>query len=171
MRRWAELKLPVFVVLGSLALGACDEDDETSYVQFNADDDALSIDVGAAELGEPTTIDLHSTTGEVVIGTASVDPSAGPIGTEHTLIVQISDNYENLVDRVSVRTDSGDRGEDEYDFISDSADEGLYKRILVSVGAEGEQRTDTLTIRVWDVEDDDDGDAGTDTADTGDTGS
>ncbi len=40
------------------------------------------------------------------------------------------------------------------------------------MGAEGEQRTDTLTILAWDVEDDEDGEAGTeDTADTGDSGS
>lgn len=166
MRRWAEIA-PLL-----LLLGACDTEEEETYVQFNADDDTLSVDVGAAELGESSSIDLHSTTGEVVIGTATIDPSAGPIGTEHALVVVISDNYEHLVDRVSVRTDSGERGEDEYDLLGDSADEGYYKLIIVSVGAEGEQRTDTLTILAWDVEDDEDGEAGTeDTADTGDSGS
>jgi hypothetical protein len=167
---------PAGLALLSLAVLAplsCNEDDETTYVQFNADDDELSVDVGADEVGPAETIDLHSTTGEVVIGSASVDPDAGPIGTEHVIRVQIDDAYENIVDKVTVRTDSGSRGEDEYDMVADSADEGFYKLTIVSAGADGEHRTDILTIKVWDVEDDDDGDAGSsgdDTGDTGDTG-
>lgn len=155
------------LALPLLALLACEQDEETTYVQFNADDESLTVDIGA-ELGLAQTIELHSTTGEVVIGEATVDPDAGPVGTEHEIVVQIYDAYEHMVDRVSVRTDSGERGEDEYDLQPDSADEGYYELTLVSVGAEDEQRTDTLTIRVWDVQDDEDGEASAeDTSDTG----
>lgn len=171
MRPWAELGR---LALLALALVACDEAEEETYVQFNADDEQLTVEVGASELGEAESIDLHSTTGEVLIGTATVDPSAGPIGTEHALVVEILDAYEHMVDRVSVRTDSGERGEDEYDLVPDSADEGFFKLVIVSVGAEGEQRSDTLTILVWDVEGDDDGESSgsdpEDTADTADSG-
>lgn len=165
-RRWPSRLLLAASFLPLLLGATCSKDDEETYEQFNADNDALTISVGAADLGEAVTIDLHSTTGSVLIGTATVDPSAGPIGTEHVITVEIFDAYQDMVDQVTVRTDSGDRGEDEYELIGDSADEGYYKRTLVSVGAEDEIRTDTLTIRVWDLVDDDDGDpvdSGTDT--------
>lgn len=148
-------------------LFACNKDEEVSYEQFNASDDTLDVEVGVAELLDAVSIDLHSTTGQVVIGTASVDPGGGPIGTEHTVSVEIADDYENKVDRCSVRTDSGDRGKDEFDMDPDSADEGFYSLSLVSVGESDEQRTDTLTIRVWDIVEDEDGDP----VETGDTGS
>ena len=142
-------------------LVACQGDKETTYSQFNADDDDLSIEVGVDAELDATAIELHSTTGEVVIGTASVTPGGGPIGTEHVILVEIDDDYQEIVDRASVRTDSGDRGEDEYDLSPDSADEGLYKLTILSVGEEGEQRTDTLTVRVWDEDGDSDGDVST----------
>lgn len=154
-------------LLGGAALVGCTTDEEVTYEQFNADTDTLDIEVGSADLLDAVSTDLHSTTGQVVIGTATVDPGGGPIGTEHAIVVEIADEYENMVDRVSLRTDSGARGEDEYDLDPDSADEGYYKLSLQSVGEEGEVRTDTLTIRVWDVVDDSDGD----TASSGDTGS
>lgn len=154
--RWAKVLLLV-------VLGACTEDDEVTYEQFNADDDEITIAVGG-ELLDAVTVELHSTTGEVVIGSASVDPGGGPIGTEHTILVQIDDAYEDEVDRVSVRAKAEGRGDDEYDLQGDSADEGLYKRTLVSQGEEGETREDTFVIRVWDIVDDTDGQ--TDTSDT-----
>ena len=36
-------------------------------------------------------------TGAVPIGNISVDPGGGPIGTEHTLIVVVNDDFENKV--------------------------------------------------------------------------
>jgi hypothetical protein len=148
------MRLVGFLVV--VAASGCNKDDEVTYTQFNADDDTLEIEVGAAETAPAITISLHSTTQEVTVGTAEVDPSGGPIGTEHEIVVIVEDAYENIVDRVSVRTDSPDRGEDEYDLDADSADEGFYKTTLVSVGEPGEVRTDTLTIRLWDEDDDED---------------
>ena len=138
---------------------ACTESDEVTYAQFNADTDQISILVGADEVLDPATVPLYSTTGTVEIGSATADPGGGPIGTEHTLTVEVYDDWENDVSRVSVRTDSGDRGEDEYDLEADSADEGLFQIVLVSVGDEGESREDTFTIRLWE-------DDSTDTEDT-----
>lgn len=131
-------------------LFACTGDQEAAYEQFNAPDDALSIEVGVAELLDPVTIDLWSNTGEVVVGAATVDPGGGPGGTIHNIVVEVFDDYEDVVDRASVRTDSGDRGEDEYDLTRDYADEGIYKLEIQSVADDGEVRTDTLTIRLWD---------------------
>ena len=146
---------------------ACTESEEVIYAQFNADTDQISIQVGSDDVLDPTSVSLYSTTGTVEIGTATADPGGGPIGTEHTLTVEVYDDWENDVSRVSVRTDSGDRGEDEYDLEADSADEGLFQIVLVSVGDEGESREDTFTIRVWEDDSSDTEDT-TGSSDTGD---
>lgn len=146
---------------------ACTESDEVTYAQFNAETDQISIQVGSGEVLDATSVSLYSTTGTVEIGTATADPGGGPIGTEHTLTVEVYDDWENDVSRVSVRTDSGDRGEDEYDLEADSADEGLFQIVLVSVGDEGESREDTFTIRVWENDSADSEDT-TGSSDTGD---
>jgi hypothetical protein len=146
---------------------ACTESDEVTYAQFNAETDQISIQVGSGEVLDATSVSLYSTTGTVEIGTATADPGGGPIGTEHTLTVEVYDDWENDVSRVSVRTDSGDRGEDEYDLEADSADEGLFQIVLVSVGDEGESREDTFTIRVWENDSTDTEDT-TGSTDTGD---
>ena len=129
----------------------------------NAQTDQISIQVGTEDVLDAVSISLYSTTGTVEVGTATVNPGGGPIGTEHTLTVEIFDDWEDDVNRVSVRTDSGERGEDEYDLTPDSADEGLYQEVLVSVGTEGETREDIFTIRVWEE------DTTSDTEDEGDT--
>lgn len=142
---------------------ACASDEEVIYTQFNADTDLLTIQVGTTDVLDPSSISLYSTTGTVEIGTATADPGGGPIGTEHTLTVEVYDDWENDISRVSVRTDSGDRGEDEYDLEADSADEGLFQIVLVSVGDEGESREDTFTIRVWEDDSTDSEDSSSDT--------
>jgi hypothetical protein len=139
-----------------VAASACKKDDEATYTQFNLEDENIEVDVGAAKTEPARTIVLHSSTGEVTVGSAKIDPGGGPIGTEHVIVVIVEDAYENVVDRVSVRTESEERGEDEYDLDPDSADEGFYKMTLVSVGKPGEVRTDTFTIRLWDEDDDED---------------
>jgi hypothetical protein len=144
-------------LLFAFTLIGCNSDDETEYSQFNDSEDSLVVDVGTEEELDPVETDLHSSTGQVVVGWAQVSPGGGPIGTEHEIVVIVDDDYEDLVDRVSVRTDSGDRGEDEYDLEPDSADEGYYVLGIVSVGEDGETRSDTLSIRLWqEVESEDD---------------
>ena len=136
--------------LAAALLLACTAEEEPVYEQFNAPDDILTVEVGAAELLPPVSIELWSNTGELPVGSASVDPGGGPGGTIHSIVVEVSDDYQDIVDRASVRTDSGERGEDEYDMVRDYADEGIYKLEIQSVADEGEIRTDTLTIRLWD---------------------
>ena len=75
----------------------------------------------------------------------------------------IDDRYEDLVQQVSVLIDSGDRGEEAFDFIADSADEGLYMLDIVSVGDADESREDKLYIRLMQV------DTAIDSSDTGDS--
>jgi hypothetical protein len=139
---------PLLAALLVLAAG-CSEDVVVQSAQLNSSGEALTIQVGAAELLPEETIDLSSTTGSVVVGSATIDPSGGPVGTEHQLTVIISDDYEDEVVRVTVLTDSGDRGEDEYVLDGDSADEGYWKISLVSAGEPDEVREDTFTVRLW----------------------
>lgn len=141
----------------ALLICACGDTDEDTWVLWNdTDQDVLEVQVGATELGDAASIELHSSTGALVVGTAGVDPAAGPSGTLHTFTVQVDPTYADQVDRVSVRIDSGERGVDEYDLRQDSADEGLYVLELQSYAGEGEQRTDTVTVRLWDLSDDTD---------------
>ena len=149
--RWRRtLLLPVGLVLASGLLGySCDEDAEPNWVQYNGDDDVVTIEVGSADELDEVATDLHSDVVGNVIGTATVDPGGGPIGTTHTVTVIIDDEFENDVGLVTVRTDSGDRGEDEYELDNDMSDEGAWGLQIISVGEEGEQRSDTLTFRLW----------------------
>lgn len=158
--------IPTLLLLLPVLL-ACDKEEEVTYSQFNGTADTLVIQVGAAEELAAVTADLTSSTGEVVVGSAEVDPGGGPIGTEHEIVVEIADDYEHIVDRVSVRLDSGSRGEDEFELEQDSADEGVWKLALVSAGSADEVREDTLTVRCWDQDGDDDAEAGSSTDDTG----
>jgi hypothetical protein len=151
-----------------IALSACKQDEEVTYTQVNSSADSLEIIVGD-EVLDSIEIDLTSSTGQVTIGWARVDPGGGPVGTEHELVVEVFDDYEDLVDRTSVRIAPEGRGEDEFDLDRDSADEGFYQKLLETNGDEDEARTDSLTFRLWDRDDDDDATAssGENTEDTG----
>lgn len=134
----------------SLLFGACTEEQETAFLQFNATGESLTIYVGDdSRLEQEDSIDLTSSTGLVVLGTATVSPAGGPVGTIHELSVVIDDEYEESVGRVTVRTDSGERGKDEYELEGDSADEGYWKITLVSAGDSDEVREDSFTIRLF----------------------
>ncbi len=135
------------VVLSGLT--GCKTDEEIVWVQYNSEVDEVEIQVGSAEVLDPIQAPLTSNTGSLEIGIATVTPGGGPIGTVHDVRVEISADYAPDVDRVSVRTDSGDRGTDEYDLIQDSAGDGFWLIQIQSVGEEGEQRTDTLRLRLW----------------------
>lgn len=141
-----------------LSLVACKDDKEATWTQYNATDESVEIHVGAADVEPAVSVTLHSNTGAVEIGTGSVDPGGGPIGTVHTVRVEVAEEYAADIDRASVRTNSGDRGEDEYDLTADSTGEGLWLFELESQGESGESRTDSFTFRLWTA--DDQGDTG-----------
>ena len=142
--------MPLALIL-SLVVACGDKDESADYVQVNATDDVITVDVGATDVLEARTVELRSNTGAVVIGEGEVSPGGGPIGTVHTLSVRIDAEYAELIDRATVRISSGDRGEDEYTLTQDFADEGLYVYELKSVGALGEEREDVFTLRLWDL--------------------
>jgi hypothetical protein len=78
-----------------------------------------------------------------------VDAAAVPIGDILTVRVRVDEPWHAAVGRVSVRIDSGERGEDEVDLERDSAGEGFWEVALEAVGEPGETRSDTCTFRLW----------------------
>jgi hypothetical protein len=137
----------------AVCLLGCNQDGY-DYDQVNATDDVVSIEVGA-ELSPLVTLDLHSSTGRVVIGTVTVDPGGGPAETEHEVYVTMLEEYVGLVDHASVSTSSEGRGSREFEMDPDSAEEGLFKLVIVSVADDGEVRTDSFTIQLWEFIEDD----------------
>lgn len=135
-----------------LLLFACKGDGEITWVAFNWDQDRVEIEVTDGDVGEPVTADLHSTTGNEVVGSVSVDPGSGPVGTDHTVVIEVFDDWQEQVDRATTATDAGDRGATEHEMVRDSADHGLWQLVLRSLGEEGETRTDTFTFRLYEAE-------------------
>lgn len=131
-----------------LLLG-CASEEETVWEQYNSGGESVDVQVGTADVLNPVQVPLTSSTGAVEIGVATVTPGGGPIGTLHDVLVEVYADYDSDVDRVSVRTSSGERGEDEYDLVQDSAGDGFWLLQIESVGEEGEQRTDTFELRLW----------------------
>lgn len=138
-------------VLLCASVVACNKDEGIKYDQYNSTNDTMTLQVGTETLLDAIEIPLMSSTGQVEVGLARVDPGGGPIGTNHDFVVEVYDEYQDVVDRASVRLDSQRRGTDEYDLEQDSADEGVYLITLESEGSDGEEREDTLTFRLWTV--------------------
>ena len=149
MKHW-----PNTLVLAAL-LGGCGEEDPISYSLFNCEEDSTFVHVGEAEILSGDACDggdllqLRSSSCEVSVGQASISPCGGPIDTEHEIVVKVNSTYSHEISKVTAVLESGQRGEDEYTLTPDSADEGLYKVTLISVGSEGEQRDDLLRIKLW----------------------
>ena len=138
----------MFGLFGVLFI-ACDESSEDNYNLFNADTDKFEVRIGIEEETEAQTLDLHSSTGQVIVGTAILNPGGGPIGTEHQLVIEVDNTWETDVSRVVLMIDSGDRGIKEYTLDRDSADAGYHQIDIQSVGEEGDVRTDIFTIQLY----------------------
>ncbi len=157
----AGLRCLLFVVAAS----GCTAD-EIVWVPFNAEDQNLEVEVlpVGSEIGEPITIDLMSNLGLTNVGVAGIDPGSGPVGTEHLVTVEVFDEFEGYVGRVTVGVNpeatedlDGDgevesRGSEEYEMLQDSADPGSWALTVQSLGSDDERRDDTFTIVLWQPE-------------------
>ncbi len=150
----------VGLVLPAFLGGICG-DPEITWVRFNAED-TLEVEVTDEAPGPAVSTDLVSTSGRTVVGEATVDPGSGPVGTDHDLWVEVERDFRDLVSRVSVEVDAGDRGIDTFELEQDSADPAVWWTFLRSQGAAGETRTDEFTIQLWVPEDVDPAEAVTD---------
>ncbi|MBX2801196.1 MAG: hypothetical protein KTR31_26185 [Myxococcales bacterium] len=131
---------------------------------FNNDEGQdLVIAVGQTCEPEAGTLTLTSSLGQRDVGTATVDPPCGPVGTTHELVVEVMEQWEDVVGRVTVTIDAdpsidvdedGDlesRGEQEYVLERDSA-APVYAISLQSQGIEGETRDDVFRVVLWQPE-------------------
>jgi len=131
-----------------LGLG-CGEETEENYTQFNATTDTLTVSIAPDADDTTTQIELRSSTGQVVVGTAVLTPGGGPVGTEHQLVVEVADTWQGQVEEVVISLDSGERGIDEFLLKRDSADPGYHQIDLISVGEEDEVREDIITVQLF----------------------
>jgi len=158
-----------------LGLGPACNNDEIEWIRFNADGDVLVVDIGGESpvaqnegcADEPSLCDdvvaLDGTAGADAdigcicmssslrandVGTATVDPTHGDVGTRHTVRVEVLDAFEDIVQRVTVYTD-GQRGDEEIELLQDSADPGSWAVELKSLGEADEVRTDRFEIRLY----------------------
>lgn len=154
----------LLLVLG--LTGACKKDDIT-WVQANKDRDQTLVVRVADDCGDdagPATLRLQSSLGITDVGQAEVDPGCGPVGTSHLVSVILNEGFEAIVGRVTVEVqtdavadldgdgDRDNRGEGEYELQQDSFDPGAWAITLQSLGADGEQREDRFTFRLWQPE-------------------
>lgn len=144
-----------------LGLG-CGEEENQDFTQFNATTDTMIVDIGPEADETPTEVELRSSTGQVIVGTAVLTPGGGPVGTEHMLVVEVADTWQGQVEEVVISIDSGDRGIEEFTLKRDSADPGYHQIDIISVGNEGEIREDLITIQLFanDTEPNSEGDTG-----------
>ena len=138
----------------------CGEESDSDLDQFNATTDAFNVSIAPDADLTPQDIELRSSTGQVVVGTALITPGGGPVGTEHQIVVEVADTWQGQVEEVIVSVDSGDRGIEDFILKRDSADPGYHQIDIVSVGEDGEVREDTFTVQLF----------ANDTQSTGDTG-
>jgi len=129
--------------------GGCDDAEEANWVVFNASNDTIDVTVGAKKSGPATSVDVHSTSGSVVVGNFSVDPGSAPFGTEHLVTVNVGDAWSEIVGRVTVTVDAGDLGTEEYTLRQDSANHGYWWVEVVSVDDGAISRDDTFTATLW----------------------
>lgn len=142
-------------VVPCLAVAACADpavDPTLEWSRFNGEDDVVTVEVVAADaVGEAVTVELRSTSGASRVGEATIDPGSGPVGTVHTVLVAIDEAYAERVRRAEVQTATESRGTWTIPLEQDSAEAGLWIRELVSLGASGEERTDTFAFQLFEL--------------------
>jgi hypothetical protein len=139
----------VLPVVWALLNGCSSAEDDFPYVQFNALNEALTICIGDDPACTPTpSLALQSTNGSTEVGTATVDPPSGPVGTVHQIEVDVLDAWQETVALVQV-TVTGERGEQSWDLRQDSADHGNWLVEIESLGDPQESREDTATLLLW----------------------
>ena len=127
----------------------CGEESDSDLDQFNATTDAFSVSIAPDADLTPQEIELRSSTGQVIVGTAVITPGGGPVGTEHQLVIEVADTWQGQVEKVVVAVDSGDRGVEEFTLKRDSADSGYHQIDIISVGEDEEVREDTFTVKLF----------------------
>jgi hypothetical protein len=127
--------------------------DEVEWERVNGNGDTILVLVtpGTDALGDVITIDLTPVIDrDNTLGTATVDPASGPVGTEHDLTVEVSEDFEELVQRVTVKVSAEGRGAEEWELQRDPAFIGTWGITVQSLGGPDEKdRDDEFNVRLW----------------------
>ncbi|MCB9665533.1 MAG: hypothetical protein H6732_15585 [Alphaproteobacteria bacterium] len=142
-----------WALAGFALLGACDTGPTTQLVrrQFNGEDEVPLQVTAKGPVGEAREVDLTSTTGETVIGTLTIDPGSGPVGTVHRVTVRVGAAWADRIEEAELEADAGERGARTLAFEPDSADERLWVLNLKSVGTDGEARKDVFRVYLYEL--------------------
>ncbi len=153
----------VCVCLTLLSVFGCNKD-KTVLLPFNAEDDAVDVYVGVDLVEDDpdcapgvACTELHSLVEGAVIGTVTVTPPAGPVGTTHRLLAVVGDEWEDRISSVTVTVDS-DRGLGDFNLERDRANPGAWGLSLESMGTQREVRVDVWTVLLWEEVPEDDAD-------------
>lgn len=139
------------VPLLAFTFGNCSRADDLAWQRFNSDDEVSLSVTAEAELGPPVVGELVSTTGETIVGTVTIDPGSGPVGTEHRVVVDIGRAWEERVGRVEIEAVTEERGSRFLPLVQDSASAGVWVLDLRSYGVDGEARTDTFRVLLYEL--------------------
>ncbi len=130
-------------------LGAdCSGDEEVVYDQLNNTGDTVPVEVGVPDERDASVAELLSNTGSEIVGSVTVSPGGGPVGTIHAVRVEVGDVLVDRVDLVRVNATADGRDDRLLDLVQDSANEGLWFIELQSFGAEDEARTDQFEVQL-----------------------
>ena len=148
---WLLLGAGLFLCTGCNLLPNSDELSERfSSFEVFAESSANAIVLIQAELNEtPEETDLSSSTGATLVGIGGISPSAGPIGTEHTLYVNVSEPYAEQIVRVEAWVQTDGRGDEFFALEQDSAEPGAWRLNMTSSGATGEERADEIHYTLY----------------------
>ena len=73
------------------------------------------------------------------------------MGTEHVITVTAFPEYEDRVDRAEILIESDARGALVIEMVQDSAELYRFVQSITSYGVDGEERTDRLTFRIYEL--------------------
>lgn len=138
-------------LVAALACAGCPgEEEQLVPRQFNGED-TFEVSVAPGEVGPSVVRDLTSSTGSAVVGTITIEPGSGPVGTEHRLTVVVAPEFTARIDLAEVEIEPVERDPRTIALEQDSADPGVWVRTVQSFGVDGEVRTDLFTVRLFEL--------------------
>ena len=157
------LQRPLSWILVGLAAAGC-ADGEVTWAEFGepADAEVLVVaddaDCDGVEVAPP--VDILSNVVSGIVGTVTIEPQCGSVGTEHQVVVSVGEDWEEVVGRATLEIipgpgsdldgdgDADARAELLFEMERDAAFPGQYGLRLLSQGTPGDERTDVFRFQL-----------------------
>ena len=145
---------PAYATLLLALLGGCEADGAWEAFGNPAE---LEVEVGVPDvLPAVEAFAGGQVADDLPVANIRLEPGGGPVGTEHSLRVAVEEDFEEDVQRVTVRVDANKYGTDVFELEQDPAFMGEWGIVLESLGdADEPPRSDTLTVKLWTPKGDD----------------